>query len=191
VREVREREVTGESESEGERERYFLFKRLWGPDDHIMEIETPCPEYPGQWPEYPGVTGSRGNMPGAQAQALEKEEKFSNQISSRREGPRPGRSTTCTPGSPERAHQPVSPAVTANLPARALFDRSHRFPAPSCAALQLQSSDRTLRRRRRHLSPGPRQTPAHLAEPRQTGRCFFHAGSGASLPLRVSVALDP
>ena len=22
-----------------------------------MEIETPCPESPGQWPEYPGVTG--------------------------------------------------------------------------------------------------------------------------------------
>jgi len=29
---------------------------LWGPDVQIMEIETPHPEYPGQWPEYPGVT---------------------------------------------------------------------------------------------------------------------------------------
>ena len=41
-----------------EREWYFLFKWLWGPDDQIMEIETPRSEYPGQWPEYPGVTGS-------------------------------------------------------------------------------------------------------------------------------------
>ena len=39
-----------------ERVWYFLFKWLWGPDDQIMEIETPCPESPGQWPEYPGVT---------------------------------------------------------------------------------------------------------------------------------------
>ena len=51
-----EREVTGESGSEREREWYFLFKWLWGPDDQIMEIETPRPESPGQWPEYPGVT---------------------------------------------------------------------------------------------------------------------------------------
>ena len=28
-----------------------------GPDDQIMKIVTPCPESPGQWPEYPGVTG--------------------------------------------------------------------------------------------------------------------------------------
>ena len=41
---------------ERERERDFLFKWLWGPDDQIRKIETPCPEYPGQWPEYPGVT---------------------------------------------------------------------------------------------------------------------------------------
>ena len=41
---------------EGEGERDFLFKWLWGPDDQIRKIETPCPEYPGQWPEYPGVT---------------------------------------------------------------------------------------------------------------------------------------
>ena len=27
-----------------------------GPDDQIMKIVTPCPESPGQWPEYPGVT---------------------------------------------------------------------------------------------------------------------------------------
>ena len=58
MREVREREVTGESGSEREREWYFLFKWLWGPDDQIMEIETPRPESPDQWPEYPGVTVS-------------------------------------------------------------------------------------------------------------------------------------
>jgi len=51
-----EREVTGESGSEREREWYFLFKWLWGPDDQIMEIETSRPESPGHWPEYPGVT---------------------------------------------------------------------------------------------------------------------------------------
>ena len=56
MREVREREFTGESESESESERYFPFKGLWGPDDQIMEIETPRPESLGQWPEYPGVT---------------------------------------------------------------------------------------------------------------------------------------
>ena len=56
-----EREITGESESEGEREWYFLFKWLWGPDDQIMEIKTPRPEYPGQWPEYPGVTTCHGS----------------------------------------------------------------------------------------------------------------------------------
>ena len=39
-----------------EREWYFLFKWLWGPDDQIMEIETSRPESPGHWPEYPGVT---------------------------------------------------------------------------------------------------------------------------------------
>ena len=49
-----EREVTGESGSE--REWYFLFKWLWGPDDQIMEIETSRPESPGHWPEYPDVT---------------------------------------------------------------------------------------------------------------------------------------
>jgi len=27
-----------------------------GPDDQIMKVVTPCPESPGQWPEYPGVT---------------------------------------------------------------------------------------------------------------------------------------
>ena len=27
-----------------------------GPDDQIRKIEIPCPEYPGQWPESPGVT---------------------------------------------------------------------------------------------------------------------------------------
>ena len=41
---------------EGEGERDFLFKWLWGPDDQIRKIETPCPEYPGLWPEYQGVT---------------------------------------------------------------------------------------------------------------------------------------
>ena len=41
-----------------ERELYFLFKWLWGPDDQIMEIETSRPESPGHWPEYPGVTSS-------------------------------------------------------------------------------------------------------------------------------------
>jgi len=25
-----------------------------------MKIETPRPEYPGQWPEYPGVTSAAG-----------------------------------------------------------------------------------------------------------------------------------
>ena len=27
-----------------------------GPDDQTMKVVTPCPESPGQWPEYPGVT---------------------------------------------------------------------------------------------------------------------------------------
>jgi len=54
VRRERSRERVGVRERE--REWYFLFKWLWGPDDQIMEIETPRPESPGQWPEYPGVT---------------------------------------------------------------------------------------------------------------------------------------
>ena len=45
-----------------EREWYFLFKWLWGPDDQIMEIETSRPESPGHWPEYPGVTGTEIDM---------------------------------------------------------------------------------------------------------------------------------
>ena len=47
---------------EGEGERDFLFKWLWGPDDQIRKIETPCPEYPDQWPEYPGVTEPRQDL---------------------------------------------------------------------------------------------------------------------------------
>ena len=42
-----------------EREResdIFYLNDCGGPDDQIMEIKTPRPEYPGQWPEYPGVT---------------------------------------------------------------------------------------------------------------------------------------
>ena len=55
----RERVLVGERKSElwgRGRERDFLFKWLWGPDDQIRKIKTPRPEYPGQWPESPGVT---------------------------------------------------------------------------------------------------------------------------------------
>ena len=41
----------------GERECVCLLY-LWDPDDQIREIETPRPEYPGQWPEYPAVTAN-------------------------------------------------------------------------------------------------------------------------------------
>ena len=58
------------------------------------------------------------------------------------------------------------------------------------AALQLRTSARTLRRRRRHLSsPRPRQpTSPNRAK---LVAIFFHAGSGASPPPRVSVAPGP
>ena len=55
VREVREREVTGESESEGERESYVFYLNDCGSrGQKLYELETPCPEYPGLRPEYPG-----------------------------------------------------------------------------------------------------------------------------------------
>jgi len=57
VREVRGREVTGESESEGERESDSFHLIDCGVQmTKLGKIETPCPEYPGQWPESPGVT---------------------------------------------------------------------------------------------------------------------------------------
>ena len=61
MREVREREVTGESESEGEGEReresdIFYLNDCGVQMTKLGKIETPCPEYPGQWPESPGVT---------------------------------------------------------------------------------------------------------------------------------------
>ena len=56
MREVREREVTGESESEGERESDIFAHELWWSlhEFQLGELETPRPEYPGQWPEYSG-----------------------------------------------------------------------------------------------------------------------------------------
>ena len=57
MREVRGREVTGESESEGERESDSFHLIDCGVQmTKLGKIETPCPEYPGQWPESPGVT---------------------------------------------------------------------------------------------------------------------------------------
>ena len=34
----------------------FYLNDCGGPDDQIIEIETPRPEYPGQLAKYPGVT---------------------------------------------------------------------------------------------------------------------------------------
>ena len=55
MRELREREVTGESESEGERESYVFYLNDCGSrGQKLYELGTPCPEYPGLRPEYPG-----------------------------------------------------------------------------------------------------------------------------------------
>ena len=55
MRELREREVTGESESEGERESDIFYLNDCGAQrTKIIQTRTPCPEYPGLRPEYPG-----------------------------------------------------------------------------------------------------------------------------------------
>ena len=53
MRELREREVTGESESEGERDIFYL-NNCGARGQKLYELGTSCPEYPGLRPEYPG-----------------------------------------------------------------------------------------------------------------------------------------
>ena len=68
---------------------------MWGPDDKIMEIETPRPEYPSQWPEYPGVTERDLNS-----------ERYSADVASRRQD---------TDGADKQMHRSIDRSIRPNL----------------------------------------------------------------------------